>query len=94
MICRLEELKCKEIINIKSGCKLGYADDIEFDTCTAKICKLIVYGKAHFFGLFGRDDDFVIPWCNIEVIGADTILVNCDFPDFARGKGVFKSLFK
>ena len=74
---------------------MGYPDDIEFDTCTAKICKLIVYGKAKFFGLFGRDEDFVIPWCDIEIIGQDTILVTCDFPRHTNnGKGFFKNLLK
>ncbi len=95
MICQFEDLRCKEIINIKTGCKLGYPDDIEFDTCTAKICKLIVYGKSKFFGLFGREEDFVIPWCNIEIIGQDTILVTCDFPICTNnGKGFFKNLLK
>ncbi len=95
MICRFEDMRCKEIINIKTGCKLGYPDDIEFDTCTAKICKLIVFGKAKFFGLLGREEDFVIPWCDIEVIGQDTILVTCDFPIRTNsGRGFFKNLLK
>lgn len=95
MICRFEDMRCKEIINIKTGCKLGYPDDIEFDTCTAKICKLIVFGKAKFFGLLGREEDFVIPWCDIEVIGQDTILVTCDFPIRTNsGRGMFKNLLK
>ncbi len=95
MVCRFDDMRCKEIINIKTGCKLGYPDDIEFDTCTAKICKLIVYGKAKFFGLLGREEDFVIPWCDIEVIGQDTILVTCDFPIRTNsGKGFFKNLLK
>ena len=95
MICRFEDLRCKEIINVKTGCKLGYPDDIEFDTCTAKICKLVVYGKAKFFGLFGREDDFYIPWCDIEVIGQDTILFTCDLPIHTNnGKGFLKNLLK
>lgn len=95
MICRFDDLRCKEIINIKTGCKLGYPDDIEFDTCTAKICKIIVYGKAKFFGLFGREEDFVIPWCDIEIIGQDTILVTCDFPIRTKnGGGFMKNLLK
>ena len=95
MICRFEDLRCKEIINVKTGCKLGYPDDIEFDTCTAKICKLIVYGKAKLFGLLGREEDFVIPWCDIEIIGQDTILVTCDFPTRTKnGKGLFQNLLK
>lgn len=95
MICRFEDMRCKEIINIRTGCKLGYPDDIEFDTCTAKICKLIVFGKSKFFGLLGREEDFVIPWCDIEVIGQDTILVTCDFPIRTNsGRGFFKNLLK
>ena len=95
MVCRFDDLRCKEIINIKTGCKLGYADDLEFETCTAKILKLIVYGKPKFFGLCGREEDFFIPWCNIEVIGEDTILVSCDSPHRPKSRESFlKSLLK
>lgn len=78
MVYSFNDLKCKEIINVKNGARLGYPDDVEFESCTAKICRLIVYGRARFFGLFGREDDLFIKWCDIEVIGEDTILVSCD----------------
>jgi len=80
MICRFDDLRCKEIINIRNGAKLGYADDVEFDTHTSKIVKLIVEGRPKFFGLFGRGEDFTVPWQDIEIIGEDTILVTCEFP--------------
>ena len=74
---------------------MGYPDDVEFDTCTAKITRLIIFGKAKFFGLFGRDDDMYICWSDIEVIGEDTILVSCDFPTRTKnGQFKFKNLFK
>jgi YlmC/YmxH family sporulation protein len=95
MVCRFEDLRCKEIINIRTGCKIGFPDDVEFESCTAKIIKLVVYGRSRFFGLFGREDDCVIPWCDIEIIGEDTILVTCDMPN--RGKkqmGFIKSFIK
>jgi YlmC/YmxH family sporulation protein len=94
MVCRFEDLRCKEIINIRTGCKLGYPDDIEFESCTAKIIKLIVYGRARFFGIFGREDDMVIPWCDIEIIGEDTILVTCDFPVRGKKHGFVKNFIK
>jgi len=94
MVCRFEELRCKEIINIRTGCKIGYPDDVEFESCTAKIIKLIVYGRARVFGLFGREEDFVIPWCNIDVIGEDTILVSCDFPMRGKRFGFIKNFLK
>ena len=79
-----------------NGCRIGFPDDIEFENCTAKICRLIVYGKARFFGLFGREEDICIKWCDIEVIGEDTILVSCQEPSNSpkkRGK-LFGNLLK
>ena len=96
VVYSFNDLKCKEIINVKTGARLGYADDIEFDNCTAKICRLIVFGRAKLFGLLGREDDLFIKWCDIDVIGDDTILVSCDVPSNCikhRSKGL-GSLFK
>ena len=86
MVYSFNDIKCKEIINIRTGCRLGYPDDIEFDNCTAKICRLIVFGRPRFFGLFGREDDLSIKWCDIEVIGEDTILVSCDASSCSTNK--------
>ncbi|MGN0596710.1 MAG: YlmC/YmxH family sporulation protein [Ruminiclostridium sp.] len=95
MVCRFDDLRCKEIISIKTGCKIGFVDDIEFETCTAKICKLIVFGKPKLFGLLGREEDFVICWSDIEVIGEDTILVSCELPTRPKKLGGFgKNLWK
>lgn len=96
MVYSFNDLRCKEIINVKTGARLGYPDDVEFDSCTSKICRIIVYGRARFFGLFGREDDFYIKWCDIEVIGEDTILVSCNMPsncisNHRKGK---RNLFK
>ncbi len=70
-----EELKEKEVINILSGEKLGYADDFEIDTETGKVIALVILGRNRFFGLFGREDNIVIPFSEIKLIGHDTILV-------------------
>lgn len=96
MVYSFNDIKCKEVINVRNGCRLGYPDDIEFENCTAKICKLIIFGRPKFFGLFGREDDVCIRWGDIEVIGEDTILVTCEVPSYStnkRGKG-FGNLFK
>ena len=37
---------------------------------------LIVPGPCRFLGLFGRQDDYVIPWCCVRRIGEDIILVD------------------
>ena len=95
MSCRIAELQSKEVICIKNGSCIGKVCDVEVDVCTGKLCALIIYGKPHFFGLFGRDDDFVICWNDIEVIGDDTILVSCDPPRERnrKSKKFFKKLF-
>ena len=78
MACRIADMRHKEVINVKDGVKIGYVDDVEFDTVSAELTALVVYGKSRFFGLFGRDEDIVITWQDIEVIGEDTVLVSFD----------------
>jgi len=78
MISRTSEIYGKEIVSIKDGCKLGGVNDIEIDTKTGHAEAIVIHGRARLFGLLGRDDDFIIAWGQIEVIGEDTILVNCE----------------
>lgn len=94
MCCRIVDMKDKQVICIKDGTILGYVNDVEIDTCSGRITAIVIYGRSRFFGLFGKDDDCVIPWCDIEVIGNDTILVGCDPPRPRRKRNkIFKSLF-
>lgn len=82
MNCRIVDLRHKEVINSKDGCRLGYVDDVEVDTCTACLVSIIIYGRLKCLGLFGRCDDIVIKWDCIDLIGEDTILVsNCCTPN-------------
>ena len=76
MLCRITDMHNKEVINICDGMRLGCVDDVEVDTCTAQVSALVVYGKSKCFGLFGHEDDIVICWKDIEVIGEHTVLVN------------------
>ena len=75
MVCKLEELRDKSVINVKDGVCLGCVDDVVIDTCSAKVISLVIYGRCRFFGLFGREDDIIISWNNINVIGDDAVLV-------------------
>ena len=79
MICKVSDLRHKEIINSRDGCRLGYADDVEIDTKNASVVSLVVYGKWRCFGLFGREEDIILKLECIELIGEDTILVNHNF---------------
>lgn len=68
--------RCKEVVNVCDGCRLGYVNDLKIDTSCGKILAIIVPGPCRFFGLFGREDDYVIPWQCIRRIGEDIILVD------------------
>ena len=76
MNCRFTDLRCKEVINICDGCRLGYVGDVECQLPEGKMTALIVPGPCRFLGLFGREDDYVIPWLCIKRIGDDLILVD------------------
>lgn len=75
MGCRIVDMRHKEVINIKDGTRLGCVDDVEVDMKCAKLIAIVIFGKPKCFGLFGREDDLIIKWEEIEVIGEDTILV-------------------
>jgi YlmC/YmxH family sporulation protein len=78
------DLKMKEVVNILDGKRLGAISDIELDIETGKLTAIVVPGPGRFLGLFGRNEDIVIPWDKINKIGVDCILVDC--PAFAELK--------
>lgn len=74
----IEELSCKDVINLRDGCRLGNVCDVQIDICNSCVKALIIFGRPKFFGLFGREEDLCVPWENIEKIGEDAILVDCE----------------
>lgn len=72
---RYAELRNKEVINIFDGCRMGYVCDIDFNVETGKIESLIVPRKTGIFGIFTKQDEYVITWKNIKKIGDDIIFV-------------------
>ncbi len=78
MTCRIDELKNKQIVCVKDGYVLGFVSDVELDTENGNLTSLIIFGRLKFFGLLGREEDIVIPWSEIMVIGPETILVSTD----------------
>jgi YlmC/YmxH family sporulation protein len=94
MLCKFMDLRRKEVVGIKDGTKYGSVSDFVIDTETSKITSFIVYGKPKFLGLFGREDDFVIKWDDINMIGGDIILVNCGRNvERKKRKGFFSDFF-
>lgn len=94
MTAKLCDLQRKELVNVKDGTKIGYVDDAIIDIDTATVQSLVVYGRLKLFGLLGRQPDIIIPWCDIQIIGEDTILVTADqLPKEAVHKNKWKELF-
>ncbi len=73
---RFRDLKQREVINARDCKRLGFVSDLTFDECTGQICNLIIPGPSKFCGCIGKEADVVIPFCNIQCIGHDVILVD------------------
>ena len=80
---RVTDLHCKEVICVCDGSRLGYVADVELTLPQGEISAIVVPGKPRFFGLFGCQDEYVIPWSSICRVGDDIILVDCR-PDRCR----------
>ena len=79
MQCRMRDLRCKEVINISDGCRLGFVSDVDIRIPEGQVIAIVVNGPCRFFGLFGRGEDFYIPWDCIQKFGSDIILIDKPF---------------
>ena len=85
MLSRFSDFRYKEVINVRTGTRMGYVCDAEFQYPEGTIKALVVPGKARYFGLMGREDDYILPWECISRVGEDIILVEGD-RGIRRGK--------
>jgi YlmC/YmxH family sporulation protein len=72
---RICELKQKEVINADDCKRLGFVGDVDFDMKTGCLVALIVPGPGTFCGFLGREQEYVIRFCDILQVGDDIILV-------------------
>lgn len=77
-MARVQDLLRREVINLFSGEKLGFATDIEIDTDTGKIAALILPEKSKGMSLFNKQSDLIVPWQDIQRISDDLIMINTD----------------
>ncbi len=69
------DLRTKEVINLRNGARMGKIIDMIIDSNGKNVLGLVVPG---IHKLFKATEDIFIPWCNIEKIGDDVILVTLD----------------
>ena len=84
MSSRIGDLKNKQVVCVKNGCVLGYISDVDINTVDGNIEAIVIFGRLRLFGILGREEDIVIPWRDIEVIGQETILINTAPSPFLR----------
>ena len=68
------DLCSMEVINLCDGGKLGYPSALELCAEDGRITALILPKDCGLFG-FAKTERYRIPWCRIECIGEDAILV-------------------
>ena len=76
MQCRIRDLRRKEVINISDGCRIGYVEDVDVRIPEGQVAAVVVYGPCRFFGLFGKGEEYYVPWECIQRIGDDIILID------------------
>jgi len=72
----LNELSKKQVVSLCDGRILGHVGDLVFDLCDGRICAIVVPDCSVRFWKRGGEE--VIPWCRIQRIGEDAILVDTD----------------
>jgi YlmC/YmxH family sporulation protein len=75
---RFFDMRQKEVINIKDGCRMGFVSDVELDKVTGGVKQIIIPGPARILGVFGREQEYRVDWAAVKQIGDDIILVECD----------------
>ncbi len=84
------ELARMDVINLCDGARLGCPSSFEICADDGKLTALFVPVESGLFSL-GRSEAYRIPWCRIECLGEDTILVKLSAAELAgcvckRGK--------
>ncbi len=77
-MARIQDLLRKEVINLFTGEKLGFASDVELDVDSGRIAAIILPEKGKGLSLFGRSSELVVPWADIQRISDDLIMINTD----------------
>lgn len=83
-----KDLREREVINVCTGEKLGFPCELELDIDCGQVISIIVPKQTGIL-CFGKREEYVIPWCKIECIGEDTILLKVterELCDFLSGK--------
>lgn len=82
---RIADLSYKEVIDLDTGQRLGYARDVEIDPQTGRVLALVIPGRLRWLGLLGREAERTVAWEAIQRLGEDLIFVR--LREGAGGRG-------
>ena len=86
MLLRFSALRCREVINLCDGCRLGYVSDLDLDPECGRVQAIRVPIRGRFFGLLTSPGFYVIPWSCVRRLGEDLILVDVCLSEVRRGR--------
>ena len=69
------ELRCKEVVNVLDGKRLGHIVDIVFDLNCARVLGFMLPEEKSGWNIFKNCNQLFLPFNSIIRIGEDTILV-------------------
>ena len=67
-----------EVINCKTGRRLGCVGDIGINAKDGCVTNLYVPSGSKYFGCIGKKGEYCIPFGSVARIGPDVILVDID----------------
>lgn len=70
----LNALRTMEVIDIKTGTKLGYIKDLVIDIEDSKVLSILIPGTQK--GWFSKEDDIEIPWNKVKKAGMEVIIID------------------
>ena len=82
-IMNTTELSAMEVINLCDGARLGCPAGLEITVGEGKVSAIIIPRECGLFSL-GKGERYRVPWCRVECVGEDTVLVKLT-PDELAG---------
>ena len=71
---KISDFQVKDIVNTLDGKRLGNVEDIDINLHTGKIDSITV-GTGKMLSFLNKEEEVIIPWNKIKMIGEDVILV-------------------
>lgn len=75
-----QEMERMDVINLCDGARLGCPSGLEIDLSCGTVTALLVPKDNGKFFSWGKET-YHIPWCRVQCVGEDTILVKMEGQD-------------